>query len=86
MKSILALFAILALCAVASATNPRNFPRNSRDFCQQNRGFNSRDFGHHQQSRDFGDFDQPRTIITETETRRGLFGRTRSQSTTRIVR
>lgn len=75
MKSILA-FALIALCSVAAATNPRDF-RNSRDFCPQNRGFHSRDFR---------DFDQPRTVITETEIRRGLFGRVRSQSTTRTVR
>lgn len=77
MKSLLA-FALIALCSVASATNPRDF-RSSRDFCPQ-----GRNFGH--QQRDFRDFDQPRTIITETEIRRGLFGRVRSQSTTRTVR
>ncbi len=77
MKSILALFTILALCSVASATNPRNF-RNSRDFCpQSSRGFH--------QSRDFRDF-APREVTTTTEIRRGAFGRVRSQSTTRTVR
>lgn len=75
MKSLLA-FALIALCSIATATNPRSF---SRDFCPQ-----GRNFGH--QQRDFRDFDQPRTIITETEIRRGLFGRVRSQSTTRTVR
>ncbi len=85
MKSILALFTILALCSIASATNPRSFPRNSRDFCPQDRGNFSRDFGHHQQSRDFRDFG-PREVTTTTEIRRGAFGRVRSQSTTRTVR
>jgi hypothetical protein len=84
MKSILALFTILALCAVASATNPRSFPRNSRDFCPQSQRDFSRDF-HHQQSRDFRDFG-PREVTTTTEIRRGAFGRVRSQSTTRTVR
>lgn len=81
MKSILALI-LVALCSVASATNPRSF-RSSRDFCPQDRGFNSRNF---HQSRDFRDFDQPRAVVVETDTRRGLFGRVRSQSTTRTVR
>lgn len=78
MKSILALI-LIALCSLASATNPRSF-RSSRDFCPQDRGFNSRNF---HQSRDF---DQPRVVVVETDTRRGFFGRVRSQSTTRTVR
>lgn len=81
MKSILA-FALIALCSVAAATNPRSF-RSSRDFCPQDRGFNSRDFhGQRDFSRDFG----PREVTTTTEIRRGAFGRVRSQSTTRTVR
>lgn len=84
MRTVFALLFALALCSIASATNPRNFPRNSRDFCPQSQRDFSRDF-HHQQSRDFRDFG-PREIETTTEIRRGLFGRTRSQSTTRTVR
>jgi hypothetical protein len=85
MKSVLALFFVLALCSIASATNPRSF-RSSRDFCPQDRGFNSRNFHQSRDFRDFRDFDQPRTIITETEIRRGPFGRVRRSETTRTVR
>lgn len=72
----IALFLVL-ICSVATATNPRDF-RSSRDFCPQ-----GRNFGH--QQRDFRDFG-PREVTTTTEIRRGLFGRVRSQSTTRTVR
>lgn len=80
MKSILA-FALIALCSAATATDPRFFPRNSRGNCPQQ----SRDF--RRDPHDFRrDLPPPQEIITETEIRRGPFGRVRSQSTTRTVR
>lgn len=80
MRTILA-FALIALCSVAMATNPRDFPRNSRDNCPQQ----SRDF--RRDPHDFRrDFPPPQEVTIETEIRRGPFGRIRRSETTRTVR